>query len=153
MRGSTWMALAVMAATVAACSPKQQATAPAPAAPVAAPAAMPAPAPAAPTATDQAAPATATAEATPAAEATPTAVSPPSPEIVRFSPGDYPAQERRIDGLIANAVSRDTTGDTQREAAEARAQRARCTTRTCIKRSYAAEEARLRRWEGSSDVK
>jgi hypothetical protein len=145
MRGSTWMALAMMAAALAACSPKQQAAAPAaPAAPAAALVVTTAPAAAQqPTAAPDATPAS--------AEAPPAAAAPP-PEIVRFSPNDYPAQERRIDGLIANAISRDTTGETQQDAAEARAQRARCTTKTCIKRSYAAEEAKLRRWEGSSDV-
>jgi hypothetical protein len=74
-------------------------------------------------------------------------------ERVRFSPVDYGKRERRLEALIANAETRDTTGETQYRAREGRAQRARCTTRACIERSYAVEEAWMRKWEGSGDVR
>jgi hypothetical protein len=81
---------------------------------------------------------------------------PPAPaqaEPVRFSQADYGARERRLAALIANAETRDTTGETQYRANEGRAQRQRCTTKACIERSYAVEEAWMRKWEGSGDAK
>jgi hypothetical protein len=92
-------------------------------------------------------PAAATAPASASAPATPVVAE----ERVRFSPVDYGKRERRLNALIANAETRDTTGETQYRAREGRAQRARCPTRACIERSYAAEEAWLRKWEGSGD--
>jgi len=134
MRGSVWLTVSIAALALAACSPRQEAK-PAPP-PPAAPEALPAAAPAAEL------------PATPAS-----APPPPPPEIVHFSPADYGARERRIAALINNAESRDTLGETPRIAAQGRAERQRCSTRACIERSYAAEEARLRKWEGSSDIK
>jgi hypothetical protein len=133
MRGSALILMAVLA-TAAACSPKAPAPPAAPVAPVAPPepkAAELAPAPAAP--------------AEPAA--------PAPPETARFSPADYAMHERRVTALINNAESRDTTGETEYVAQRGRAERQRCATRVCIERSYAAEEAHLRKWEGSSDIK
>jgi hypothetical protein len=72
---------------------------------------------------------------------------------VHFSPADFPARERRINALINNAESRDTSGETQALASRARTERQRCTTKACIEQSYAAEEAHLRKWEGSGDVR
>lgn len=60
-----------------------------------------------------------------------------------------PAQERRLAGPLANALVRDVTGETARAAANARAVRARCATQACVNRSYAAQIARLREWEGA----
>jgi hypothetical protein len=82
--------------------------------------------------------------------------SPPPPakaEAVQFSRADYGARERRLSALIANAETRDTTGETQYRANEGRAERQRCTTKACIERSYAVEEAWMRKWEGSGDVR
>jgi hypothetical protein len=55
--------------------------------------------------------------------------------------------------LIANAETRDGSGETQRRADEGRYRRSRCATKACIEQSYAAEEAWMRQWEGSSDAK
>jgi hypothetical protein len=141
MRGSAWIVVSVLALAAAACSPKPQtAAAPPPAPPAAAPA---------PALTPAAAP-----EAPPAAEPTPPPPPPPTKtEAIRFSRTDYGARERRLSALIANAETRDTTGETQYRAAEGRAQRQRCTTKACIERSYAVEEAWLRKWEGSGDAR
>ncbi|WP_372786239.1 hypothetical protein [Phenylobacterium sp.] len=127
------------------CSPKPKTAAPPPAAPAAAPATTPAATP------PEATPAP---EPTPAAAATPESPRPePKVEAVRWSRADYGARERRLSALIANAETRDTTGETQYRASEGRAQRQRCTTKACIERSYAVEEAWMRKWEGSGDVK
>ena len=133
MRGSVWMLVSAAALSLAACSPKQSA-APAPAAP---PAAAPAPAPPAPV----------------AEAALPAAGAAPAPPPFHFSPGDFGAHERRVAALIANAETRDTLGETAGVTAESRYQRSRCPTKACVEKSYAAEEARLRKWEGSGDVK
>lgn len=134
MRGSVWLAASVLV-VAAGCSrqPKTEAAPP----PVAS---APAPAPAAETV-----------PAPPAAA--PALAPPPKTEAVHYSPADYSARERRLAALIANAETRDTSGETQSRAREGRAQRERCATRACVERSYADEEAWLRRWEGSSDVK
>lgn len=135
MRGSALILTAVLA--TAACSPKAPAPPPAPVAAVAPPE-----------------PRDATPAAAPATPAEPAAPAPPAaPEAVRFSPADYAVHERRVTALINNAESRDTSGETEYLAQQGRAQRQRCTTRACIEKSYAAEEARLRKWEGSSDIK
>jgi hypothetical protein len=142
MRGSVLILVSVLA--LAACSPKTPAAPPAQPAPSAPPsptASAPAPdSPQAPSVT----PETAVAPA-------PTADAAPPP--VHFSPADYPAKERRIAALINNAESRDTSGETQSIADHGRAERQHCTTRACIDHSYAAEEAHLRKWEGSSDIR
>ena len=142
MRGSAWIVTSALALLAVGCSPKPR-TAEAP------PAAAPAPTPAA-----------VTPEAPPAAAPTPVAAPqlpppppPPKSEPVRFSRADYGARERRLSALIANAETRDTTGETQYRANEGRAERQRCTTKACIERSYAVEEAWMRKWEGSGDVK
>jgi hypothetical protein len=136
MRGSALILMTVLA-TAAACSPKAPAPPPAPVAAVTPPA-----------------PKEATPAAAPAVPAETAAPAPPAaPEAVRFSPTDYGVHERRVTALINNAESRDTTGETQYLAQQARAQRMRCRTKACIEQSYAAEEARLRKWEGASDIK
>jgi hypothetical protein len=135
MRGSVWLVASVLVVATAGCS-RQPKTA-----------AAPPPAAAAP------APAAETVPATPTAAPLPPPPLPPKEDAVRYSPADYGARERRLAALIANAETRDTSGETQYRAHEGRAQRERCTTRACVERSYADEEAWLRRWEGSSDVK
>jgi colicin import membrane protein len=148
MRRSVWIITLslVFAATGCSRQPKTAAAAPA--------AAASAPAPAA--STMPLSPAPETAPAPPAAADLPPPPPPPPPlpreQAVRYSPADYGARERRLAALIANAETRDTSGETQARAGEGRAQRERCATRACIERSYAAEEIWLRRWEGSSDV-
>lgn len=151
MRGATAVLGLALTLAVAGCSkPAAHTDAAAASPPASAPAeaAPSAPAAAPPQATDTAAAVPAAPTASAAAPATPAA-----PAVVRFSPGDYPAQERRVAALIANAETRDTLGETRQIAARAEAQRARCTSVACIKGSYAAEEARLRKWEGSGDVR
>src|SRR5579859_295119 len=135
MRGSVWL-VASMLVAAAGCSrqPKTEAAPP----PVAA---APAPAPV-------------SAPSSPAADTTvpaplPAPAPPPKAEAVRYSPADYAARERRLAALIANAETRDTSGETQSRAREGRARRERCATRACVERAYAYEEAWLRRWEGS----
>jgi hypothetical protein len=149
MRTSVWLTASVMALALVACSPKQAA---APSPPPPAPASEPAPAPAAASApTPESPPAGApTPEnaAPTAGPATPAAAAP-----YRFSPGDFGKQERRIAALIANAETRDTLGETAGIAAQGQRARERCTTRKCVEGAYAAEEARLRKWEGSGDVR
>ena len=119
----------------------------------AAPAAAPAPAPApvadavpaaepAPAAEAAAAPASAKAPAAPAA-----------PAIVHWAAADWPRQEHRLAALIANAETRDTIGETHKVVSEADARRKHCTTKACIERAYAEEEAWLRQWEGSNGVR
>ena len=78
---------------------------------------------------------------------------PPPPPPYHFTPSDFPKQERRIAGLIANAETRDSSGSTERTAGEGRYERERCRSKACVIRAYAAEEAKLRQWEGSGDVK
>jgi hypothetical protein len=63
------------------------------------------------------------------------------------------SRERRLRGLLNNALARDVTGEVQREANRASARRAACGTQACVDQSYAAQEASLRRWEGSEDVR
>ena len=113
----------------------------------------PPPAPAAPAQpAEPAAPPAAEAPPPPPAEpAVPPAPAPPAP--VHISPSDYGPPERRINALINNAESRDTSGETQYVAEEGYRQREHCTTRACILHAYAAEEAHLRKWEGSGDIK
>jgi len=145
MRGSAWIVISAAGLALAACSPKASAP---PAATAPPPAPLPtasAPAPESP----QAAPTTPETTASPAPPNAPAATEP----VVHFSPGDYPAKERRIAALINNAESRDTLGETPRIAAEGRAQRQACRTKACIDHAYAAEETRLRKWEGSGDIK
>jgi len=134
---------------LAGCSKPAATSATTTAATAAAPASAPAPA-APPAATAEAAPQTGS--ATPAVAVAPPA-PPAQPAMVRFSPHDWAAQEHRIAALVANAETRDTLGQTQQVDAQAHAQRMRCTTTACIRASYAAEEAWLRQWEGSSDVR
>jgi hypothetical protein len=123
-----------------------------PAPPAAAPAASVTAAAEAPPAAAPVAPA-AEAAAVPAAAQAPAAPAAPAVQVVRFSPVDYAKRERRLNALIANAETRDTSGETQRRAEEGRYRRSRCSTRACIEASYAAEESWLRQWEGSGDVK
>jgi outer membrane biosynthesis protein TonB len=138
MRGS--FLVLVLAAALVACSPKPPA-APAPPAQPAEPAQ-----PSTPTQPEQ--------PAVPEPPAAPEAPPPPAaPAPVRFSPSDYQAHERRIAALINNALSRDTTGETQHVAEQGHAEREHCTTKACIERSYAAEETWLRKWEGSNDIR
>jgi hypothetical protein len=120
---------------------------PKPPAPVAAatPAAAPAPTPATAPAAEAA--------AAPAAAVTPVSSPAPAPEVVRWNPAQWPREEHRLAALIANAETRDTIGDTHRVVSDADARRQRCTTRACIQRVYAEEEAWLRQWEGSADVR
>jgi hypothetical protein len=150
MRATVWFTVSVLALALAACSPKQAAAPSPPPAPP--PASEPAPPPAAASApgpeSPQGAPATPE-NAVPAAAAPAPAAPPP----YRFSPGDFGRQERRIAALIANAETRDTLGETAGVAAQGRRARERCTTRKCVEAAYAAEEARLRKWEGSGDIK
>lgn len=144
MRATAGILLSVLAIAAAGCSPRQAAAPPVPAAP-SPPAAPAAPIEPAPPAEPQ---------APPAPEPSPAPAAPPAPPApVRFSPADYGAQERRIHALINNAESRDTLGETQAIAEQSHAQRQHCTTRACILQSYAAEEAWLRKWEGSSDIR
>jgi hypothetical protein len=147
MRTSIWTMVSVLALG-AACSPKPAAAPPPP--PPAAEAPPPLPAASAPAPeSPQAAPMTPETTAQPAAPAGPG----PTEGVVHFAPGDYPAKERRIAALIANAETRDTSGETAQVAAQGRAERQRCATKACIEQSYAAEEARLRKWEGSGEVR
>jgi len=139
-----WVIVSMAAFALAACSQHQPAT------PPPAPATAPAPAPTAPASP-------APSESAPPA-ASPTPAQPPAPaslkpQVVQFSPADYGVHERRVAALIANAESRDTSGETKALAAEGRAQRERCTTKACIESSYGAEEAKLRKWEGAGDIK
>lgn len=139
MRGSVWIVTSVMALALGACQPKQAAApSPAPALPPVAAATPAAPAPAADTA--------------PAAAPTPATAAAAAPPY-HFSPGDFPARERRVAALIANAESRDTLGETAGIASEGRYQRSRCTSKACAEHAYVAEEARLRKWEGSEAIK
>ena len=138
MRGLALILVAMMALE-AGCSRKAPPAQPAPVAPAPVAAAVAQPAPQVP----------------PTPSATPAYAPPlgtPVEQIVRFSPSDYAAKERRIDALINNAESRDTSGETQYVADRSRAERQHCTSRACIEHSYAAEEALLRKWEGSSDI-
>lgn len=161
MRGSGWVTICVLAIAAAGCSPRGAAGTAPPSAPAetvaSAPAAVPVDASSAaaetPPAETPASTADAVTQAAPAAP--PAAAAPPAhrEERVHFSPADYSARERRLSALIANAETRDTTGETQYRAGEGRAQRQRCMTKVCIERSYAVEEAWLRRWEGAGDVR
>jgi hypothetical protein len=154
MRATVWLTVSALALALAACSPKQAA---APSPPPPAPASEPAPPPTAASAPSPESPPAApptpenAAPTGPAAMAAP--VAPAAAPPYRFSPGDFPKQEHRIAALIANAESRDTSGETQYLAEQGRAQRARCATKPCVEQAYAAEEARLRKWEGSADIR
>jgi hypothetical protein len=149
MRASVWMMVSMLALSATACSPKQPA-APAPpaASAAAAPASTPAPATPAAAAPAPAAPLAATEAATAAPVTTPAAAAPP----YHFSPGDYGRQEHRIAALVGNAETRDTLGETKKIAAAGEQARMRCMTRKCVEAAYAAEEAKLRKWDGAGDV-
>jgi hypothetical protein len=138
MRGPAWIVVSALALLAVGCSPKPRTAEAPPAAPAPIPAAAPGPPEPA---------------AEPMPAAAPDLAPPPKAETIRFSQADYTARERRLAALIANAETRDTTGETQYRANEGRAQRQRCTTKACIERSYAVEEAWMRKWEGSGDVR
>jgi hypothetical protein len=147
MRGSILAIVPVLAVLAAGCDKPPKVGKADPPAPVAAigPAAATVEAeagPAPPTPTEVAAPHAAAPEAPPAAPV-------PKAQPVRFSRADYSARERRLAALIANAETRDTSGETQYRAQRGEAERQRCSTKACIERSFAAEEAWMRRWEGS----
>lgn len=150
MRATVLMVVPVLALLSAGCDKLPKMGKASPTEPVAA--AAPAP-----SATPAAAPAPVEAQGEPAAAApaapTPAAAQVPPPpaklEAIRFSRADYGARERRLAALIGNAETRDTSGETQYRAQRGEAERQRCTTKACIERSYAAEEAWMRRWEGS----
>jgi len=151
MRGSAWVVpfLAVLAAGCDKLPGMGKAAAPA--APVAAAAPTPAPVQVQPAsaAEPEAQASAADATATPVAATVPPPPAPPKVEAVRFSRADFGARERRLQALIANAETRDTSGETQYRAQRGEAERQRCSTRACIERSYAVEEAWMRKWEGS----
>jgi hypothetical protein len=162
MRSSVWVLVSVLALGAAACSQKPSASAPATETAAVTPAATAAPAP--PPTDDPSAITPATAEAADATAAQPAAApapasaqAPPAAPAAeapyRFTPSDFPKQERRIAALVANAETRDTSGETAGFAYEGQQARARCTTRKCVEAIYANEEAQLRRWEGSADIK
>ncbi|HEX5264340.1 MAG TPA: hypothetical protein VFW13_12485 [Phenylobacterium sp.] len=155
MRGSAWIVVPVLVLLAAGCSPRPK-TAEATPAGTAPPALVvetkpeadlpPAPATSAAAVEPQATPA-------PAPTAAPAPRAPPSEAPVRFSRDDFSAHEHRLAALIANAETRDTSGETQYRAEHGEAERQHCATRACIERSYAAEEAWLRQWEGSGDAR
>ena len=153
MRGSAWVVVSVLILLAAGCSPRPKtaeatpgATAPPALVVETKPDTESLPASATPTAAEPAQP--------PAPTATPAPPpAPPSEAPVRFSRADFSAHERRLAALIANAETRDTSGETQYRAEHGEAERQHCATRACIERSYAAEEAWLRHWEGSGDVR
>lgn len=136
MRLTFALTVAAAALSLAACDQLQKKAAPA--APPAQAAA--APAPAAPPAQDAAL------NAVPAAAQAPAG---PAPAVEHWSRADFAKREARLAAMIANAETRDTSGETQRRAEEGRYQRARCASRACIEASYASEETWLRQWEGS----
>lgn len=155
MRATVWLTVSALALALAACSPK----APTPPSPPTPPAPPSEPAPPASAASapgpesPQAAPPTPE-NAAPTGSAAPTAaVAAAAPAPFRFSPDDFPRQEHRIAALIANAETRDTSGETHHMDEQAHAQRLRCPTRTCVEQLYAAEEAHLRKWEGSAEIR
>ena len=78
---------------------------------------------------------------------------PAAPAPFRFTLAEFGASERRINALINNAESCDTTGETQYVAEQGHAEREHCGSRACVQRSYANEEAHLRKWEGSGDIR
>jgi hypothetical protein len=154
MRATVLITVSALALGLGACSPKQ-AAAPAatgPSAPALTVEKMPT-LPAASAPAPEAPPASATSPETTAA--TP-AAAPAGPTVeapYRFSPGDFARRERTIAALIANAESRDTLGLTAGVATQGRRARERCATRRCVEAAYAVEEAKLRRWEGSSEIR
>jgi hypothetical protein len=151
MRATIWLTASALALALAACSPKQAA---APSPPPPAPASEPAPPlPAASAPGPESPPGAAKTPETTATMSTPPAPAAAAPAPYRFSPGDFGRQERRIAALIANAETRDALGETAGVAAQGQRARERCTTRKCVEAAYAAEEARLRKWEGSGDIK
>jgi len=132
MRSELWAAAAVIALTCTACSKERAKPPPALVAP--APVVTPEPA--------------ALAEETDASP--PQAAAPPAPPVRVITV--VPAKEQRIRSLLANAMARDPTGETEEHAAWAAGQRAACKTQACVDRSYAAQEASLRKWVGSEDI-
>ncbi len=154
MRGFAVMAISVLAVALAACSKK---AGPTPAEPAGAPPIAAAPAAPPPQTDTQSAitPATApdASAAAPTANAPAMATPAAAPPPYHFSPGDFGKQEHRIAALIANAESRDGSGETQRVAFDGQRARERCATKACVEAAYAAEEAKLRKWEGSADIK
>ena len=152
MRRPAWVVFPVLVLLAAGCSPRPKTTQATPAA-TAPPALVvetkpetePPPASATPIAAEPAPPLAPT--------TTPAPPAPPGEAPVRFSRTDFSAHERRLAALIANAETRDTSGETQYRAEHGEAERRHCATRACIERSYAAEEAWLRHWEGSGDVR
>ena len=146
MRLFQWAAAAAITLSCAACSKAPTPPPPPPQAEASPPAAPPAVAEAA---AEAATPASATvAQPTPEPAATPSA-TPPTPAVQHF----VASRERRIRALLNNAIARDVTGETEHAAAMAEARRAACRTQACVNQSYAAQEASLRRWEGSEDIR
>jgi hypothetical protein len=154
MRGSAWIVIPVLVLLAAGCSPRPKTAEATPAA-TAPPALVVETKPEADPPAAPATPAAVEPEATsaPAPTAAPAPRAAPSEAPVRFSRADFSAHERRLAALIANAETRDTSGETQYRAEHGEAERQHCATRACIERSYAAEEAWLRQWEGSGDAR
>lgn len=93
------------------------------------------------------------AASTPGIARSPIAAQPPPAATPRQEPlPDYSRRERRLTMLIENASQRDATGAVLDEAARARRERDACSTRACVERSYARQEAQLRNWDGSDEV-
>ena len=143
MRSELWAAAAAIALTCMACSKETAKAPPAPVEKASAPAIAEVPAPVA--APELVAPTAETAATPPAASV----AAPPPEQVITV----VPAKERRIRALLANATARDTTGETEHDADRAAARRAACTTQACVDRSYAAQEATLRKWVGSEDIR
>lgn len=145
MRRFQWAAAAI-ALACAACSKETPKAAQAPAETAAnAPITETRPAP-------PAAPEAALAATPPAPEPTPAATPPPAPPPQRVMT-IVPAKEHRIHALLNNAISRDVTGQTEHDAGMWAARRATCRTQACVDHAYAAQEAALRRWEGSEAIR
>ena len=141
MRRLQWTAAAAIVLSCAACSKPAPSAAPAAQAPAeAAPAPLPA----------QSAPdAGSPTSGTPTQPAPSEAAAPPPAPVQHL----VASRERRIRALLNNAMARDVTGEVEYEADRAAARRAACRTQACVDQSYAAQEASLRKWEGSDDIR
>jgi hypothetical protein len=64
----------------------------------------------------------------------------------------FRARQKRLEGLVDNAVSRDPSGDAAADYQYALPERDRCGSRGCLTAWYARQEAALSKWEGAAEI-
>ena len=64
----------------------------------------------------------------------------------------FRARQKRLEGLVDNAASRDPNGDAEADYRYALPARDACRSRACLNAWYAREEQALSKWEGAAEI-